>query len=834
MWHWLSSRILRNRNGILVVLGLITVFMAWNMQNVRMSYRFSGLLPRSDSAYVQYERLLSRFSEDGNVIVLAVEDRRLYELEHFQAWWQLGVDLKAQPGVDSVFSEAHLFDLVRDDSLKRFRLQAMSPRMPERQSQVDSLKSRVRDLPFYRGLLYDDSTHTSLMMVFVNAARFNSEQRGDMVDLIDARVAAFEQRGFRVRRSGLPYIRTVVTGLTKAELGLFTGLMLAVVSALLLLFFRSWRVMLICLTVVTVAVVWALGSIGLLGYRVTIVMAIIPPLVVVIGIPNCIFLINKYHQEYASHRNRVKALSRVVYKVGRASFMTNTTTAVGFATFIPTYSDTLRQFGVVASLNIMAVFALSLLLVPILFSLQGEPKERHLAHLDRRWVDGATRWLERIVLHHRRLVYMITATLVGIGLLGVTRLRNESRIVDDLPQEHAIMDDLRFLEQRFKGVMPLEVMVETKGKGQVLKDANLRRIARLQDSLAAFPELSRSLSVADAVKFIKQSFYGGDPARYDLIRGTERTFILPYLENAATPGGPARGFLDEDRRSTRITMQVADIGTARMDPLLDRVRAQVDSIFSGSSYRERIDSVRVGDRIEVRRDSLLMADYRVAITGTSVVFLEGSKYMVKNLAISLVMAVAVIAVLMALMLGSLRMVVISLVPNLVPLVATAGLMGYLGIPIKPSTILVFSVAFGIAVDDAIHYLSRYRMELKLGGRSIREAVLAALHEAGVSMMYTSIVLFSGFSLFSFSEFGGTQALGLLVSFTLLVAMCTNLIVLPSLLLSFEQYVTLKSFREPLLDILDEEGDIELAELPLESAGRGTANETESGRPGVSS
>jgi predicted RND superfamily exporter protein len=281
-------------------------------------------------------------------------------------------------------------------------------------------------------------------------------------------------------------------------------------------------------------------------------------------------------------------------------------------------------------------------------------------------------------------------------------------------------------------------------------------------------------------------------------------------------------------------MQVADIGTARMDPLLDRVRARVDSIFSGSSYRERIDSVRVGDRVEVRRDSVLLPDYRVAITGTSVVFLEGSKYMVKNLAISLVMAVAVIAVLMALMLGSLRMVAISLVPNLVPLVATAGLMGYLGIPIKPSTILVFSVAFGIAVDDAIHYLSRYRMELKLGGRSIREAVLTALHEAGVSMMYTSIVLFSGFSLFSFSEFGGTQALGLLVSFTLLVAMCTNLIVLPSLLLSFEQYVTLKSFREPLLDILDEEGDIELAELPLESAGRGTANETESGRPGVSS
>ncbi|MFN3875371.1 MAG: MMPL family transporter, partial [Flavobacteriales bacterium] len=266
MWAWLSSRILRNRNGILVVLGLITLFMAWNIRQVRMSYKYGGLLPRNDSAYVDYQRLLDRFSEDGNVIVLAVEDERLGELEHYRAWWELGRDLKAQPGVDSVFSEAHLFTLLRDDSLKRFRLRPLVPEPPQTQAEVDSLRALARALPFYRGLLFNDSAGASLMMVFVNAERFNSEQRGDMVELIDARVRRFEERGFQVRRSGLPYIRTVVTGLTKAELRLFTGLMLAVVAALLWIFFRSWRVVLTCLAVVAVAVVWALGSIGLLGY----------------------------------------------------------------------------------------------------------------------------------------------------------------------------------------------------------------------------------------------------------------------------------------------------------------------------------------------------------------------------------------------------------------------------------------------------------------------------------------------------------------------------------------------------------------------------------------
>ncbi len=790
MWAWLSSRILRNRNGILVVLGLITLFLGYEMKNVKLSYKFGGLLPKTDSAYVQYEELQARFSEDGNIIVLGIEDARLRELAHFQAWWRLGRDLKQQPGVDSVFSEANFYTLLRDDSLKRLRLMPVVRRMPMSQAEVDSIRQEARKLPFYEGLLYSENEATSLMMVFVNPERFNSEQRGDMVDLIDARVKEFEQGGIAVRRSGLPFIRTVVTERTKSELQMFVGLMVLVVAALIYLFFRSWRVMFVCLTVVAVSVVWAVGSIGLLGYRLTSVMSVIPPLIIVIGIPNCIFLINKYHHEFATHRNRVKALSRVIYRVGRASFTTNATTAAGFATFIPTYSDVLKQFGVVASLNIMAVFALSLLLVPILLSFQGDPEARHIAHLDRKWVDGMTNWFIRLVENHRRAVYGATLVLVAIGLGGVAQLRNETHVVDDLPMDDPVMQDLRWFETRLKGVMPLEVLVDAGRKGQALKDANLKRLSRLQDSLRAYPELSRSLSVADAAKFTKQAFYGGDPDRYALISPQEKSFILPYLEAAQDQGGLARAFIDEEKRTTRLTMQVADVGTARMDALLGRLRAEVDSIFPP-------------------------ADFRVIITGTSVVFLEGSKYMVKNLMISLVLAVIVISALMALLFSSMRMVLVSLIPNLIPLIATAGLMGYLGVAIKPSTLLVFSIAFGIAVDDAIHYLSKYRHELKLTGHTIRTSVVLALREAGVSMMYTSIVLFCGFSLFVFSDFGGTQALGLLVSFTLLVAMFTNLIVLPSLLLSFDKSLTTRSFDEPMLDILDEEADIELDALRLE-------------------
>ncbi|MCC6911447.1 MAG: MMPL family transporter [Flavobacteriales bacterium] len=779
-----------------MVLALVTGLMAWEMTKVKVSYKFGGLLPKTDSAYVNYQVLQSKFSEDGNVIVLGVKDPGLYQLENFREWYRLGVELKDLTGVDSVFSEAHLYDLVRNDSLKRFTLQPLLVREPASQAQVDSLIARVHALPFYKGLLYNEASGASLMMVFVNADRFNSEDRGDMVDRIQERVDQFAEGRFKVYHSGLPFIRTVVTERTKTELRMFVGLMVLTVAFLIFLFFRSWRVMFVCLTVVVVAVVWALGSIGLLGYKLTSVMAVIPPLIIVIGIPNCIFLINKFHNEFAAHGNSVKALSRVIQRVGNASFITNATTAVGFATFMLTYSDVLKQFGVIASLNIMAVFLLSILLVPILFSFLKDPEPKHLAHLDRKWVDKATASLIHIVQYRRPAVYTGALLLVVVGLIGASRLKNESHVVDDLPADDPVMKDLAFFEQEFNGVMPLEVMVDTRKKGHALKDATLKRIDKLQQKMDAHPELSRSLSIADAVKYTRQAFYGGDSARYGLLTSTDKTFMAPDVDASQSSGGLVKAFMDEERQSTRITTQVADMGTAKMDVFMATLRAEVDSIFDP-------------------------AKYKVILSGTSVVFLEGSKYMVQNLMISLVMALVLIAGLMALLFNSARMVLVSLVPNIIPLIATAGLMGYLEIPIKPSTLLVFSIALGIAVDDAIHYLSKYRYELKTSNHNIKTSVFAAIHESGVSMIYTSVVLFCGFSLFVFSDFGGTQALGLLVSFTLLVAMFTNLLILPSLLLSFENVMTTRSFDEPLLDIMDEEEDIDLSELQLETKEEGT-------------
>ena len=792
MWSWIASRVLRNRAGILVVLGLITVFMGYMARDVEMSFKFGGLLPKTDSAYIDYQNFLSEFSEDGNVIVLGVQGEKFYTPEVFSAWHHLGNDLKRIDGIDSVFSEANLFTLVRDDSLKRFKLAPVGPVPPNSQAELDTLLKHVRDLPFYNGLLYNDSTRASLMMVFVDAPLFNTKERGKVMKALEERVAAFEAVGVPVHYSGLPFIRVKTVDLVRGELPMFVGLAVGVTALLLLLFFWSWRVMWMSLVVVSVSVIWSFGTIGILGYKLTMLTSVIPPLLIVIGVPNCVFLINKYHHEYVRHGNQIKALQRVIARVGTAAFMTNATTAMGFATFMVTYSDVLREFGLIASLNIMSLYVLAILLIPIFFSYQKPPKPRHTSHLDRPWLDRITAFIVGTVMDRRPAVFLAMGGFLVIGLVGFSRLRNESRIVDDLPANSRVLTDLRFFERNFNGVMPLEVLVDTKKKGGALRDATLKRIVKLEDTLATYDEFSKPLSIADAVKFTRQACYGGNPDRYSLITSREKSFILPYLDGAGDKDGMAKAFLDSTRQRTRITVQMADVGTERMEVLLDRLAPQLDSLFSPDKYR-------------------------VTMTGTSVVFLKGSAYMVSNLVISLAIAIVLIGLLMALIFNSLRMVLVTLVPNLVPLLTTAGLMGYLSIPIKPSTILVFSIAFGIAVDNAIHLLAKYRLELKQG-LPHRQAVEHALRETAVGVIYTAVVLFFGFSMFVLSKFGGVQALGSLVSLTLLVAFFTNLFVLPSLLLSFDRKIATRDFQEPLLEIMDEGDDIDLDELQVEGEG----------------
>tara|TARA_B100000929_G_C15484295_1_gene412296 strand:+ start:110 stop:1732 length:1623 start_codon:yes stop_codon:yes gene_type:complete len=527
---------------------------------------------------------------------------------------------------------------------------------------------------------------------------------------------------------------------------------------------------------------WAFGVIGLLHYEITILTALIPPLIIVIGIPNCIFLINKYQQEIKKHGNQAKSLQRVITKVGNATLLTNVTTASGFATFILTDSQLLKEFGVVASINILAIFILSLLIIPIIYSYLKPPRDRHLKHLNKRWIGGFVGWMENMVRHHRIAIYIASVSLLVLSIVGIYTIKVSGSILEDMPGNTQFFEDVKFFEREFDGVMPLEILVDTKRPKGVLKLSTLKRMEELENFIQEIPELSKPLSVNRLVKYSKQAYYNGNPKYYQLPSSQERNFIMPYAKSLSSNEGIMQSYIDSTGQYARITTFMKDVGTEKMEEIENDLLPQIKKIFP----EERYD---------------------VSITGKALLFQKGTNYLVKNLIISLGLAILLIALLMAWMFRSFRMILISLVPNLLPLLVTAGIMGFLGVPIKPSTILVFSIAFGISVDDTIHFLAKYRQELKANDWKIKRSVYASLRETGVSMFYTSIVLFFGFSVFMISSFGGTVALGGLVSATLLFAMLANLLLLPSLLLSLEKSIANKEvLREPAMKIIETEED----------------------------
>ncbi|PVX50899.1 hypothetical protein C7377_1222 [Balneicella halophila] len=787
MWQRIARIILRNRILLMIIIGVLTLFMGYQASKVQMSYQQQSVLPSTDSTLVAYENFSQEFSTEGNVIFYTLQDKDFWKFEHLKEWKVLGERIKNIKGVTAVASVVHnTASLQKDTEHKKFNPEVIFPDTLKNQEQIDSLRSRLFSIPFYKNKLYDETSHSYMMLITADKQIMDSKERIPFMNELKKELHDFTDAkcDSKTYITGLPYIRVETAQMIKKEMFLFVILSALVTAIILFLFFRSFRNTLISLLVVGVGATWAIGTMSLLGYEITLLTAMLPPLLIVIGIPNCIFMINKYHAEYATHKNKIMALQRVIMRVGNAIFLTNLTTASGFATFIITSSAILVEFGIVASINILLLFIFSIILLPSIFSMQPPPKERHTKHLEYKYVNGIIKNLVHIVEHHRKLVYVFTSIVLILSIIGISQMKNTGYVIDDLPEDGQIMTDLTFFENQYGGILPYEVIVDTKKPRGVMNLRTLRDIDNFSQKLVELEQFSSPISVAEIAKILNQSFYNGAENQYRIpTNKTVFRYLLTYAKNSGEGETyeMLKSYVDSTGQKTRLTFYMKDIGTSAMEEL----QVKVDSIASETLSSER---------------------YEVSTTGSSVVFYKGTNYLVRNLLLSLALAICLIALFMAFMFKSKRMAVIALIPNFIPLLVTAGLMGYFGIPIKASTILIFSIAFGISVDDTIHFLAKYRQDLGITKWKIKKSVKMALRETGQSMLYTSIILFFGFLIFSFSDFGGTKALGILVSLTLLTAMFANLILLPSMLLSLEKSISNKDFKRARVRIYPDDED----------------------------
>ena len=766
-WEYIARLILTNRITILIAIIVITIFLGFQWRNLSMTYTEANLLPKKHIVNQHYDDFLSKFGEEGNLIVIGFQDPNFFTPNAFSEWNELMSGLKSSKNVELVVSISDLKKLQKDTLAQKFELVPLiDDNQKNDQAYLQNIKTELfTNLPFYEGLLFNKKSGSIRSAVYLKKEIVNTAERKTfIIETLIPKIDKFEKStGINLRVSGMPYIRTINAENMKGEIGLFIGAALLITSLIFFFFFRSFRATFISICILLFGVMWSFGTLGLFKYKITILTAIIPPLIIVIGITNCIFLINKYQQEIKLHKNQAKALQRVISKIGVATLMTNLTTAVGFATFMITGNELLYEFGLVTSINVITVYLLTLLIVPIMYSFMPMPKEKHLYHLSKNYLSSVLGWVEKVVKTKRTYIYTVYVLLLLFSVVGVMQMKVSGSLIGEMPKSASFFKDILFYEKEFNGVMPLEIMINTKHKKGVMKLSTMKKMDELQKTIEQIPELSKPVSVVNLVKYSKQAFYNGNPEYYELPTSQEQVFILSYAKNATknTKDNLMKSYVDSTGQYARITTYMKDIGTKEMANIEEKLKIKIEEIFP----KER---------------------YEVTLTGKALVFQKGTSYLINNLIESLIFAILLIAGLMAYMFRSAKMIFVSVITNILPLCITSGLMGYLGIPLKPSTILVFSIAFGISVDNAIQFMAKYRHDLKMNNGKIKKSVFSALQETGVSTFYTSIVLIFGFAIFTLSSFSGTVALGGLISCTLLFAMFANLLVLPALVLTFEK------------------------------------------------
>ncbi len=768
MWSALSTFCIRNRFWLLVSLLLITIVFGYFATKVKMTYDFAKIIPQDDPDYIDYVKFKETFGEDGNILVIGIQSPKIFELEFFNDWYDLSSDLEHISGVEKVVSLAKAYSLVRNDSLRKLTIQPILKNKFKTQGEVDSFKRIIGTLKFYEGLLYNPDSNVTLIAVTLKKKELYSKARIPLVRSIETRANEFgKKHTIQMHFSGLPYVRTIMSSKVAEEIKIFTLLSILITAAFIFVFFRFYSAVILSLVVVIIGVIATLGCLAMFDYKITILTGILPPLMVIIGVQNCIYLLNVYHQEYTRHGNKMKAITRLISKNGLPLFLTNVTTAVGFVVFSFSGSAMLDEFSVVSGIIIMLVYVVSLVFIPIVYSYLPPPKPQHTKHLDGKMLNKVLDFCNYLIYNRRKTIYAITLLLLSLALYGSFKVKNLGYVVDDLPESDPVYRDLKFFERHLKGTLPFEIRIDTRVNGGVKDYITLQKINRLEKELNKYDEFSKPMSVVDILKFANQGMNNGEQRYFIVPNVVDITNIVDYLPKQKYSKSIIKSMVDSNYRLARVSVQMADIGSQKMKILTASVQQKIDSIFP-------------------------KADYDVKITGTSAIFLKGNDYLIENLIRSMISALIIISIMMAFLFFSWRMVLISLIPNLIPLIMTFGIMGYFGIRLKPSTIIIFSIAYGIVVDFTIHYLAKYRHSLKRHNWDMKIAIPESLLEAGPSIIYTAIALLAGFSIFAASNFGGTVALGVLTSLSLLFGMTMNLLLLPSILLSLEKSINAKN------------------------------------------
>lgn len=737
---------------VIAMIVIITVLCVIGISRLGFSYDFEAFFPQGDPATDYYYEFRKEFETDNDFFIVALENESgIYDQDFLRNVDSLTHALRNVNHIVEVMGPTQITTYSRDPVMGQiFKIPLLRWNEPEFYA-TDSV--RISESPGMIGLFFSqDGKSLAINMKHEQAL---SKDKCDQLSYDIERVVgsfSFDKTHIIGRALG----QRLYVEMMLQELFLFISISLVLTTIFLFIAFRSGWGIVIPTLVVLISIIWTLGFIYLLGKDLDLMLTVLPTIIFVVGMSDSVHVLTKYLQELRNGRDKIEAIRYAFKSIRLATFLTAFTTAIGFLTLIFSNIKPISDFGIYTSVGIMLAYGLTYTMLPAVLLL-AKPKKLYIyATSDDFWI-GKLHTALRWIIRKRKWIFAGTAVICAISIYGIWTIRVDNKMLEDLKDSHRLKQEFFFMEDHFSGCRPFEMAVIFDEQTSIYSPEALSDLDTINAFLRNEYGVGSLISVSEIIKSSYQALNAGERDFYiiptdssDFVRATK---FLKRKEMQELIGL----FVDDETHTVRISGKVGDFG------------------------RQHYDSLNV--KLESYISQHCQTKFKYHVTGTAHLIDLNNRYLVENMLWDLLLSVVVIGLVMGIVYKSPKMILLTIIPNIVPLVIVGGIMGAVGIPLKVSTSIVFNIAFGIAVDDTIHFLARVRTLLRDGMSSLY-AVKRTFLTTGKAMVVTTLILSGGFLSLILSDFMGTFYIGFLISLTLFIALIAELLLSPLVVMFF--------------------------------------------------
>ncbi len=775
MFDRIARYILQARLLLLALLAAATIALGLPALDVVFDFSPRSIFLTADDEVKFLDRHREVFGEEDGIVMVLMEADDVFTPDNLQLIVDLSDDLAGVEGIEQVLSLSTVPRLSGAPPV--IEVQPLLDEVPTTDEDAAELKRIVLENRIYlHRFVSPDSRATALLGIFADDLDEELERRPGLAAVEELLADHGGAPGVTLTMVGVPVVNREYAVLLQKDMAWTVGVSVLLIGLVLAFLFRNPISVALPLTAVGLSLAWTVGYMVLWGDGFNIINSIIPTLMLVIGVGDAVHFLTTYYQEIGAGAERTEAIRGMVRRIGAACLLTSLTAAIGFGSLMVARIDIIKGMGRVAAVGLMISYFVILLLVPSVLSLAPAPKAGVHADPSQGAIGRMLVWVGDVVVGRKLVVVMVTFLICGLAVLGGFRVKSDNFLLEELFKTHPVSQGLHQTERVLTGVMPVEVSIKTTEDGGILEPDVLAGMVELQEHLGSDPFIGHSASVADLILEIGRLTKGERSVPATRAEASQR---LLYFEMGEDPGF-LDSMVDVTRSHARISATQRDWGTNNFFGWYDGTGECDPRAKCGDPILEVVDRA-FGTTNGKREDGL-----EVRVTGSNLVAARALGRLVEDMVFSLSTAFFVISILMMLLLRSLRIGLLSMVPNLIPLLVTFGFMGWVGIPLRTSTALIFSVALGVAVNDTIHFVTRFREELFLCGDRA-EAVRKTLLSTGRAIIFTSILMIFGFATMMTTHFAGIFQMGLLGAVTLFAALVGDLLLLPTCLVIFRPW-----------------------------------------------